>query len=94
MTKPSSRPMAFAALLVACVLLSAGFFSHEHADGNSGSHDHDCIACCFPDFAAIPPAAAPTPSTPEPVACAAEATSRGNNRGATLGAPLTRGPPA
>ena len=86
--------MAFAALLVACVLLSAGLFSHEHDDGDSGRHDHDCIACCFPDFAAIASAAAPTPSTPEPVACAAEATSRGNTRGATLGTPLTRGPPA
>lgn len=92
MTKPN-RPIAFAALLLACVLLSAGFFFHGHDDEDPGSHDHDCITCCLPHYAALPTAAAPTPSIPELAACAAEATSPGDARGVTLGTPLTRGPP-
>ena len=94
MTKPGSWPIAFAALLLACVVLPAGFFSHEHDAGDPGSHDHDCITCCLPHYAAIASAAAPAPSPPELAACAAEATSPGDARGATLGTPLTRGPPA
>ena len=91
MTKPN-RPIAFAALLLACVLLSAGFFVHGH-DDDPGSHDHDCITCCLPHYAALSAAAAPTPSTPELAACAAEATKPGDARGVALGTPLKRGPP-
>ena len=90
----SWRPAALAALLLACVLLPAGFFSHEHDDGDPGGHDHDCITCCLPHDAAVASDAAPSLSTPELTTRAAEKTRRGSAPSATRGTGPTRGPPA
>ena len=88
------RPITFAALLLACVLLPAGFFPHEQDERDATGDHHHCVACCLAHFAAI----APTVTTPtaglDLAARSAPATSRGMRSVATHGAHLTRGPPA
>ena len=94
MTK-SSRPIAFAALLLACVLLPAGFFSHGHDDGDLGDHDHDCIICCLRDHSTlVATTTAPVPAAPDLPAPAAAAMRDQRGHKAALGARTTRGPPA
>ena len=89
MTKPS-RSIAFAALLLTCVLLSAGFVSHGHGGEDLG-HDHDCTLCCLHDHFALTTTTAPVPVAP--VMSAPVVASMGDHQ-APLGARTTRGPPA
>ena len=92
----SRRPtIAFAVLLLACVLLPAGFFLHGHDEGDAGADDHhDCVVCCLPHHAAMAPAGVPAARPPDVTTRAAATPHRGNTRGATLGIRPTRGPPA
>ena len=93
MTK-SSRPIAFAALLLACVLLSVGVFSHGHDDEGLGGHDHDCTLCCLRDHST--PAATSALVSAAPVMSAHAVASVRDRRGQQP-APATRttrGPPA
>ena len=54
MKKPKpSRANAAAALVVACLLLPAGFVSHGHDDGNLDGHDHDCVICSLRDHSVL-----------------------------------------
>lgn len=88
-------PIAFAALLLACVLLPAGFFLHGHDEGDAGADDHrDCVVCCLLHHAAMAPAGVPAAWTPDVTARATPRPHRGNTRGTTLGIRPTRGPPA
>ena len=93
MTKPS-RSIAFAALLLSCVLLSAGFVSHGHDHEDVGDHDHDCTLCCLRDHSTLTTTTTPVPAAP--VMSAHVVASARDRRGhqAPLGARTTRGPPA
>ncbi len=93
MTKPN-RPIAFAALLLACVLPSAGFLSHGHDAGDANSDHHHCAICCLPHHGATASAAAPAAPPPEPTMRADARTRGGIGPGATLDIRPTRGPPA
>ena len=93
MTKPS-RPTALAALLLACTLLSAGFVSHEHDDGHSGGHEHDCVICCVQHHSSATASTTPLPSTPDLAVRFAASSSRRSGFDATLATQATRGPPA
>lgn len=95
MKKPS-RPLAFAALVLTCVLLPAGSFFHEHdeRDATGGDH-HNCVNCCIAHCAAIDTRVAPTTaSTPELTALAAARTHFGIGPRTALDIRPTRGPPA
>lgn len=85
-------PVAFAALLLACVLPLAGFVAHEHDEEDAG-REHHCVICCPPHHAATTPAAAPV-AAPDVAVLAAARTRRGIGPGTTLGTRPTRGPPA
>ena len=95
-----SRPIPFAALLLACALLSAGFLSlghdthgHDHEDAHGGHH-HDCVLCCVMHHGAIASAVA-TPTVDADIAeRPATATSSRVRPVATLGIKPSRGPPA
>ena len=93
MTKPN-RPIASAVLVLACVLLPAGFLSHGHDDGDVGGHEHDCIICCLRDHSTAAPAAAPAPAAPVPLVPLAASTGRPRGFRTTPDTHLTRGPPA
>ena len=93
MTKPS-RPIASAALVLACLLLPAGFLSHGHDDRNFDGHDHDCIVCCLRDHSTLATAAAPAPAAPAALAPVAAPTRRGCALLTALDPRLPRGPPA
>ena len=94
MTKPG-RPTAFAALLLACALLSAGFVSvsHGHDDGHAGGDGHHCVVCCLQHHS---PATTtePAPSAPDLAALAGAASWRRSGRDAARATQATRGPPA
>ena len=92
MTKPS-RPIASAALMLACVLLPAGFLSHGHDDRDLDGHDHDCIVCCLLDHSTLA-AAAPEPAAPAALAPVAASARRGRVLRTALDPHLPRGPPA
>ena len=87
-------PVAFAALLLACVLPLAGFIFHEHDEEDAGGDHHHCVICCVPHHAAMASAAVPAASTPDLTARAAAEPHRRDTGGATLGIRPTRGPPA
>ncbi len=92
--KPN-RSIAFAALLLACVLVPAGSFFHEHDEADAVEDDrHHCVVCCHPHYAALTSATVPAASTPEVTARATPTPNRGNTRDTTLGIRPTRGPPA
>ena len=93
MTKPS-RPIASAALVLACVLLPAGFLWHGHDDRDSGTHDHDCIICGLRDHSTLATSAEPEPAAPAPLAPAAASTRQRRGGRIALDPRLTRGPPA
>ena len=94
MKKPS-RPLAFAALVLTCVLLPAGSLFHEHDEGNAtGGDHHHCVICCPPNYAALTSGAAPTASTPELTALAAARTHYRIGPRIALAIRPTRGPPA
>ncbi len=93
MTKPS-RPTALAALLLACALLSAGFVSHEHDDGDAGGHDHDCVICCVHHHSSTTASTTPLPATPDLAVRFAASSTRRGGFDATLATQATRGPPA
>ena len=86
-------PVAFAALLLACVLPLAGFVPHEHDEEDAGG-DHHCVICCPPHHGATTSAAAPSVATPDVAVLAVSRTRRGIGPGTTLGIRPTRGPPA
>ena len=93
MTKPS-RPIASAALVLACALLPAGFLSHGHDDGDFDGHDHHCTLCCLPDHSAVATAAAAVPAAALPLAPAPASTRRRHGFRTTPDPHPTRGPPA
>ena len=93
MTKPS-RPIASAALVLACVLLPAGFLSHGHDDRDLDGHDHDCIVCCLLDHPTLATAAEPAPAAPAALAPVAASARRGRVLRTALDPHLPRGPPA
>lgn len=96
MTKPS-RSIAVAALLVACVLPSAGFLSHGshgHDHEHFGGHHHDCTICCLRDHPTLTTTAAPVPATACRSAQAVASMRRRCNDLATLSTSPGRGPPA
>ena len=92
----SWRPIAFAALLLAYVLLPAGFLLHGHDEGDAtGDDPRHCVICCALHHAAAASAAEPAVTAPDvAVRPAAARTRRGIGPGATLGIRPTRGPPA
>ena len=87
-------PIAFAALLLACILLPAGFLHHGHDEGDASGDHHHCVICCVAHHSAVASAAVPAASNPDLTARATATPRRGNTRGATLGIRPTRGPPA
>ena len=91
--KPN-RALAPAALVVAGLLLPAGFVSHGHDDRTVDGHDHDCVICCLRDHTVVATASAPAPEAPGPLAPAAASTRCRRDFGTALGPRLTRGPPA
>ena len=93
MTKPS-RSIAFAALLLSCVPLSAGLVSHGHDHEDLGDHGHDCTLCCLRDHSTLTTTTAPVPAAP--IMSAHVVASMSDRRGhkAALGTRTTRGPPA
>ncbi len=93
MTRPS-RPIASAALVLACVLLPAGFLSHGHDDRDFDGHDHDCIVCCLRDHSTLASAAEPAPAAPAALAPGAASARRGWVLRPALDPRLARGPPA
>ena len=95
-----SRPIAFAALLLACALWSAGFFAHghdshghDHEDAHGGHH-HDCVLCCVMHHGAIASAVAIPMAAADIAARSATAPSSRVRPVTTLGIQPTRGPPA
>ncbi len=93
MTKPN-RPIASAALVLACVLLPAGFLSHGHDDRALDGHDHDCIVCCLRDHSTLAISAEPSPAAPAALAPAAASAPRRGALPTALDPRLPRGPPA
>ncbi len=93
MTKPN-RPIASAALVLACVLLPAGFLSHGHDDRDLDGHDHDCIVCCLRDHSTLTMSAAPAPAAPAALAPVAAPARRGCVLRTEFDPRLPRGPPA
>ena len=90
----SRWPTALAALLLAWVLLPAGFasVSHEHDGGHSGA-EHHCEICCLQDlFPGISTAAASL--TPDLATSRAAPWRRSSGCDAALVTQATRGPPA
>ena len=95
MKKPKpSRAIPATALVVACLLLPAGFVPHGHDDGSLDGHDHDCVLCCLRDHSVLAPAAAPALAPPASLAPAAAPNRAGRGVGTALDSALTRGPPA
>ena len=91
----SRRPTAFVALLLACALLSAGFVSHGHDEGqHSGGDDHHCVICCLRHHSPVTTTTAPAPSAPDLAAHATTSSRRRSGCDATLATQATRGPPA
>lgn len=89
------RSLTFAALLLTCVLLPAGFFLHVHDDPDAAADDHHhCVVCCLPHYAAVATAAVPAASPPDERARATARPHCGNTRISTLRIRPTRGPPA
>ena len=93
MTK-QSRPIASAALVLACVLLPAGFLSHGHDDRDFDGHDHDCIICCLLDHSTLATAAGPEPGAPRALAPVAASACLDCVLRPPLDPRLARGPPA
>ena len=93
MTKPS-RPTALAALLLACAVLSVGFVSHEHDDGDAGGHHHDCVICCVHHHSSATAATTPLPSNPDLAVRFAASSARHGGFDAARATQATRGPPA
>ena len=89
-----SRPIASAALVLACVLLPAGFLSHGHDDRDFDGHDHDCIICCLRDHSTLATSAEPEPAAPASLAPAAASARQRRGGRIALDPRLTRGPPA
>lgn len=89
-----SRALAPAALVLACLLLPAGFVSHGHDDRILDGHDHDCVICCLHDQSGLARAVTPVPAAPVALAPAAASTCQGRGFATALGPRLTRGPPA
>ena len=95
MTRPkASRAIASTALVLACVLLPAGFVSHGHDDGSPDGHDHDCVVCCLGDHSVLAPAAAPVLAAPAPLASPAASNCAAPGFRTAFDSGLTRGPPA
>ena len=91
MKKPS-RPIAFAALVLACALLPADFFAHRHDDSALDAHEYNCTLCCLRDYCAVAAAVA----VPEGVAPLALVSASTRHRHGFRTAPdphPTRGPP-
>ena len=89
-----SWPIAFAALLLACALLSAGFVSHGHDRGDLGGHEHDCTLCCLRDHSTLATTSAPASAAPV-MSTHAVASMRDRRDHKPLPATrTTRGPPA
>ena len=93
MTKPS-RPIAFAALLLACALLSAGFVSHGHDHGDLGGHEHDCNLCCLRDHSTLATTSAPAYAAPVMSAHAVASMRDRRDHKPSPATHTTRGPPA
>ena len=93
MTKPS-RPIASAALVLACALLPAGFLSHGHDDGDFDGHDHHCTLCCLRDHSTVATAEATAPAAAVPVALVAAMSRRRHGFRTAPDPHPTRGPPA
>ena len=93
MTKPS-RPIASAALVLACALLPAGFLSHGHDDADFVGHDHHCTLCCLRDHSMAATAAAATPAAALPLALVVASTRRRRGVRTAPDPHPTRGPPA
>ena len=93
-TKQSLRPIALAALVLACTLLAPGPFLHEHDDGHAGAnHDH-CVVCCLQHHFSVTTTAAPAPVAPDLAAHTAESSRQRSGWGAARTTQATRGPPA
>ena len=93
MTKPS-RPIASAALALACALLPAGFLSHGHDDGDFDGHDHHCTLCCLRDHSIMSTAAVAAPASQVPLGLVAASTRRRHGFRTAPDPHPTRGPPA
>ena len=90
----SWRPAALVALLLTCVLLSAGFASHAHDEGDaSGDHDH-CVICCLRHHSPVTTTTAPAPSAPDLAVHAAAPSCRRSGGDVAIVTQPTRGPPA
>ena len=89
-----SRPIASAALVLACVLLPAGFLSHGHDDRDFDGHHHDCIICCLRDHSTLATAAAPAAAAPAALAPVAASDRHRSTFWTALDPRLARGPPA
>ncbi len=93
MTKPS-RPIASAALVLACALPPASFLSHGHDDGDFDGHNHHCTICCLRDHSTVTTAAAPAPAIALPLTLVAASTRRRHGLRTASDPHPTRGPPA
>ena len=95
MTTPKpSRAIASTALVLACVVLPAGFVSHGHDDGSLDGHDHDCVVCCLRDHSVLASAAAPALAAPALLASPAASNCAAPGFRTAFDSGLTRGPPA
>ena len=93
-TKKSLRPLAFAALVLACTLLAPGPFLHEHDDEHAGAnHDH-CVVCCLQHHFSVTTATAPAAALPDLATHAADPSRQQRGRRAPHATQATRGPPA
>ena len=89
-----SRLIAFAALLLACASLSAGFSSHGHGHEDTHGDHHHCVICCVMHHGAIACAVATPTAHADIAARPATATSSRVRPVTTLEIRPTRGPPA
>ena len=90
----SWRPTALVALLLACALLSAGFVSHGHDEGDASGDHHHCVICCLRHHSPVTTTTAPAPAAPDLAAHAAAPSGRRSGCHTTLATQPTRGPPA
>ncbi|MYI74827.1 MAG: hypothetical protein F4057_05765 [Acidobacteria bacterium] len=91
--KPT-RPLAWAALALACALLALGPFLHEHDDGHAGAnHDH-CVVCCLQHHFSVTTTTAPAPALPDLATHAADPSRQQSGWRTPHATQATRGPPA